>query len=58
MLCSATVDAGVGCVCISSSGGGGGALAEAGHSGFVENRAISCGVSGSCWDVIGSNGVV
>lgn len=52
--CSATVDADVGRV---SSNGGGDCLAEVGHSGCVENGAISGGAGGSRWDVIGSNGV-
>lgn len=51
--CSATVDADVTCagnVCSVLL------LAQTGHSGFVENGAINSG-SGTCWDVIGSNGV-
>lgn len=54
--CSATVDADVGCV-RNCGRGGGDSLSEAGHGGFVENGAIGGGVRGSCWDVIGSNGV-
>ena len=58
-VCSATADADVGRFRngTGSCGGGGGFVAPAGRCGSGESGAISVGVSGSCWDVIGSNWV-